>query len=55
MTTLTIPEKPETPIKTSAENLLEQERQAIQDEADALLIHEQLMKQYAETFEKLAQ
>lgn len=31
-------------------------QQSFQDEdADALLIHEQLMEQYAETFEKLAQ
>jgi hypothetical protein len=53
MTTLNIPEKPEKPIKTSAENALE--RQAVQDDTDVLLIHEQLMEQYAETFEKLAQ
>lgn len=31
-------------------------QQSLQDEdADALLIHEQLIEQYAETFEKLAQ
>jgi hypothetical protein len=31
------------------------EQQAAQDDAEALLIHEQLMDQYTETFEKLAQ
>jgi hypothetical protein len=31
------------------------EQQTAQDDAEALLIHEQLMDQYTETFEKLAQ
>lgn len=31
------------------------EQQAAQDDTETLLIHEQLMEQYAETFEKLAQ
>lgn len=52
MVTLSIPENPETStIKTyPAEQLAVQD-----DDTDALLIHEQLMEQYAETFEKLAQ
>ena len=31
------------------------EQQAAQDDAEALFIHAQLMDQYADTFEKLAQ
>lgn len=31
------------------------EQQAAQDDTKTLLIHEQLMEQYADTFEKLAQ
>jgi hypothetical protein len=55
MMTLSIPEKPETStIKTYPAKHLEQ--LVVQDDdTDALLIHEQLMEQYAETFEKLAQ
>lgn len=52
MTALTIPEQPEILVETLTKNVLEQ--QAI-DEAEALLIHKQLMMQYAETFERLAQ
>lgn len=31
------------------------EQQVVQNDAEALLIHKQLMEQYAETFEKLVQ
>jgi len=68
MMTLTIPDELEMPLSIAAKNnhmtplnfvirLLKKnlEQQAVQDDADALLIHEQLMEQYAETFEKLAQ
>jgi hypothetical protein len=68
MMTLTIPAELEMPLSIAAKNkhmtpfefvigLLKKnlEQQAAQDEAEALLIHEQLMEQYAETFEKLAQ
>ena len=66
--TLTIPDDLEVPLNIAAKNnhmtplefvvgLLKKnlEQQAIQDDDEALLIHEQLMEQYAETFEKLAQ
>ena len=68
MMTLTIPDDLEVPLNIAAKNnhmtplefvvgLLKKnlEQQAIQDDDEALLIHEQLMEQYAETFEKLAQ
>ncbi len=68
MMTLTIPDDLEVPLNIAAKNqhmtplefvvgLLKKnlEQQAVQDDDDALLIHEQLMEQYAETFEKLAQ
>ena len=68
MMTLTIPDELEMPLSIAAQNkhmtpldfvigLLKKnlEQQSIQDDTDALLIHEQLMEQYAETFEKLAQ
>lgn len=71
MMTLTIPDELEMPLSIAAKNnhmtplnfvirllkknLEQQAVQAVQDDADALLIHEQLMEQYAETFEKLAQ
>ena len=66
MMTLTIPDELEMPLSIAAKNkhmtpldfvigLLKRnfEQQAVQDEADALLIYEQLMEQYSETFEKL--
>jgi hypothetical protein len=68
MMTLTIPDELETQLNTIARNrqispiefvieLLKSnfDQQAVQNDADALVIHEQLMMQYAETFEKLAQ
>lgn len=68
MMTLTIPDDLEAPLNIAAKNqhmtplefvigLLKKniEQQAVQDDDEALLIHEQLMEQYAETFEKLAQ
>jgi hypothetical protein len=68
MMTLTIPAELEMPLSIAAKNkhmtpldfvigLLKKnlEPQAAQDDAEALLIHQQLMKQYADTFEKLAQ
>ena len=68
MMTLTIPDDLEVPLNIAAKinlmtplefvvGLLKKnlEQQAIQDDDEALLIHEQLMEQYAETFEKLAQ
>jgi hypothetical protein len=68
MMTLTIPDELEMPLSIAAKSkhmtplefvigLLKKnlEQQAVQDDADALLIHEHLMDQYAETFEKLAQ
>lgn len=68
MMTLTIPDDLEMPLNIAAKNqhmtplefvigLLKKslEQQAIQEDDEALLIHEQLMEQYAETFEKLAQ
>jgi len=68
MMTLTIPDELEMPLSIAAKNkhmtplefvifLLKKnlESQAAQDDAEALLIHEQLMEQYTETFEKLAQ
>ena len=68
MMTLSIPDDLELPLKIASKNnimtplefvvgLLKKnlEQQAIQDDDEALLIHEQLMEQYAETFEKLAQ
>lgn len=68
MITLTIPDDLEMPLSIAAKNkqmtplefvvgLLKKnlEQQTIQDDDEALLIHEQLMDQYAETFEKLAQ
>ena len=68
MMTLTIPDDLEMPLSIAAKNkhmtplefvvsLLKKnlEQQTIQEDDEALLIHEQLMEQYAETFEKLAQ
>lgn len=68
MMTLTIPDDLEMPLSIAAKNkhmtplefvvgLLKKnlEQQAIQEDDEALLIHEQLMEQYTETFEKLAQ
>ena len=68
MMTVTIPDDLEMPLSIAAKNkhmtplefvvsLLKKnlEQQTIQEDDEALLIHEQLMEQYAETFEKLAQ
>lgn len=68
MMTLTIPDDLEMPLSIAAQNkhmtplefvvgLLKKnlEQQTVQEDDEALLIHEQLMEQYAETFEKLAQ
>ena len=68
MMTLTIPDDLEVPLNIAAKNqhmtplefvvgLLKKnlEQQSVQDDEDVMLIHEQLMEQYAETFEKLAQ
>lgn len=67
MMTLTIPDDLEMPLSIAAQNkhmtplefvvglLKKNFEQPVQEDDEALLIHEQLMEQYAETFEKLAQ